>query len=381
VSSDDGIVLELCGGPGGLSEALRRLGIARCVGLEIDKWACATRAAAGHRTIRCDISEYPVSLVRRKVAGVCGSPPCVTYSAAGDRAGMLVTAPAESLIRDLLAGRDTRDAHRVQMAAVLAGALPGWPTEKVARTAASAALVAEPARFIHACRPEWVALEQVPAVLPLWKVYASELRARGYRVWTGVLNAADYGVPQVRLRAILIASLVRYVACPPATHYDPRRPQLLGEPWVSMPDALGWGPPGRPAPTVTAGGTASGGAETFGHRSRDMLEAERDAGRWVPRQVPSWVWGRPATTVQGDGRLGRPGHKNRDRGGESQFAEDSVRVTPEEAAILQGFPPGYPFQGTKTARSRQIGDAWPPPLAFHVLAEATGIRIDAEAAA
>jgi DNA (cytosine-5)-methyltransferase 1 len=79
-----------------------------------------------------------------------------------------------------------------------------------------------------------------------------------------------------------------------------------------------------------------------------------------------WVRDRPATTVCGDPRIGRPGHKDRDQG-EAQFAEDAVRVTVREAAILQGFPADYPWQGTKTQQYRMVGDAVPPPLAAAVL--------------
>ena len=107
--------------------------------------------------------------------------------------------------------------------------------------------MAEPARFIAASRPEWVALEQVPAVLPLWQVYAAELRRMGYSAWCGKLNAADYGVPQTRERAILIAPGCAGCRRPEPTHYDPRKGmQLWGTPWVSMADALGWGATGRP---------------------------------------------------------------------------------------------------------------------------------------
>lgn len=494
----------------------------RPLGIELDAAACATRAAAGHRTIRADVAAFPVDRLAGRVRGIIGSPPCTTFSAAGDQAGTALTAMLANLIGDTFADMDTRDMHRAAMATELTRS--EWAndlaedkrTAKIASAVASAALVAEPARFIRACRPEWIALEQVPAVLPLWQVYATELRKMGYSAWAGKLNSADYGVPQTRERAILIASRVRRVARPEPTHYDPRKgDQLWGTPWVSMADALGWGATGRPGPSVTAGGTQTGGAEPFARGGREALEAAREAGEWAlragnqphaavrpapapapamafghnaarvqwvlntnrdqrpdgsrqtvdpstapapaltsksggqwvlqrqsgsafrdtqrPRELDeaaqtitgaesaagsgngaglawtfrnnnnnnactrsldepagtlffsqrsnwaAWVAERPATTVQGDPRIGRPEHKDRE-GGESQFAQESVRITVEEAAVLQSFPPDYPFQGTKTARFRQVGDAIPPLLAEHVLAMATGInRLEAAA--
>jgi DNA (cytosine-5)-methyltransferase 1 len=96
----------------------------------------------------------------------------------------------------------------------------------------------------------------------------------------------------------------------------------------------------------------------------------------------SWVRERPATTALGDPRIGRPGHKGREAGGESHYAVDSVRITIEQAAVLQSFPPDYPWRGTKTARFRQVGDAIPPLLARHVLAALTGKpAVDASSAA
>ena len=521
----DDVVLETFGGPGGWAEAAAALGL-RDLGLELDSAACATRRAAGHLAVQCDVSKFPVEQLTGKTWGQAHSPVCIMFSAAGTGAGNLLTDILAAGIRDAFAGRKTRALRRREMAHALrcskwggdqpytlawdrkiqaawkrkllarkgsrtalrrdmasapAGAHPARAqrSAKIWAAVRSASLVLEPARFIAAGRPEWTAMEQVPSVLPLWEVYSDELRRMGYSAWTGKLNAADYGVPQTRERAILIASRVREVWRPEPTHYDPRKgDQLWGTPWVSMAEALGWGATARPAPTATAGGTSTGGAEPFGHRDRDALEAERDAGRWALRkergagllerggprrdhpldepaptvtagvagsgprlswvlhtnrdQRPdgtrqtadpttataltaksggqwvvkgfrnnnnnnnnacersidepagtlffgqrsnwaAWVTERPATTVQGDPRVGRPGHKDR-VGGEAQFEQDSVRITVREAAILQSFPADYPFQGTKTAAFRQVGDAVPPLLAEHILSMATGIK-------
>ena len=66
-------------------------------------------------------------------------------------------------------------------------------------------LAAEPMRWAYALRPRWIACEQVPPVLPLWEHMALLLRGMGYRTWAGILSAEEYGVPQTRERAVLMA--------------------------------------------------------------------------------------------------------------------------------------------------------------------------------
>src|SRR6185312_8079855 len=90
------------------------------------------------------------------------------------------------------------------------------------------ALVLEPLRFALECCPQWIALEQVPDVLPVWEAYAFVLRAHGWSVWCGILNSADYGVPQTRRRAILMAHRREDVQPPAPTHCDGGASTLLG---------------------------------------------------------------------------------------------------------------------------------------------------------
>jgi DNA (cytosine-5)-methyltransferase 1 len=73
-------------------------------------------------------------------------------------------------------------------------------------------------RYAAELRPRWIALEQVPPVLPIWQYMADRLRGLGYRPWTGILSAEEYGVPQTRKRAILVASLDGRVGPPAPTH-------------------------------------------------------------------------------------------------------------------------------------------------------------------
>ncbi|MFE7272423.1 DNA cytosine methyltransferase [Streptomyces sp. NPDC057623] len=407
------MVLDLFAGPGGWSHALAVLGV-RDIGLEWDEWACKTRAAQGQLTIRTDVAMYPVWPFLGKTTGLIASPPCQAWSMAGKRLGLLDQPLVHQAVADLATGRDTREQ--------LLGACRD----------ARSLLAAEPMRYLHALnqhgQPEWVAMEEVPDVLPLWRQYAAILRSWGYSVWSGILNAADYGVPQTRRRAILLASRTRTAEPPLPTHAKAAEPESLFGPgrakWVSMAEALGWGATDRPGPTVCAGGGPGGGPEPFPSGSRKTLSDARARGTWSPRSdtdvVPAfhressgktaghcsretrptgvaapslapdarrWAWSlrsnnQANATVR---RLSEPagtlffGHRANEctwvadttagrLEGEQQPVPDPIRITAREAGILQSFPAEYPWRGNKGQQFSQIGNAVPPRLAAHLLA-------------
>jgi len=81
--------------------------------------------------------------------------------------------------------------------------------------------------------------------------------------------------------------------------------------------------------------------------------------------------------VAGDRRVHPPGHKlNGDdvaagREYEGRAGKNALTITIDEAAVLQSFPVGFPWQGTQTAQFRQVGNAVPPLMAAAVLAALT----------
>lgn len=361
-------VLDLYAGPGGWSEGLASLGL-RCVGLELDGDACRTRVAAGHATVRTDVTAYPPEPFGA-FAGIVASPPCQAFSAAGKREG----------IEDIPSLHDAIERCR-----------GGWDADVLDREwlDARSPLVLEPLRWTWSVRPTWLACEQVPDVLPLWRHMADVLRAWGYDATALRLNSADYGVPQTRRRAFLLAHREGVRVARP-THAECPEPGLFStlQPWVSMADALGWVPGLRamdprqspkararvvpdtePSRTICAEKLAHG-VEVWRLRAgTNANDVERAPDEPAPTMrfgdrlnTVSWIHNRPATSIVGTWSphmVAPPGH--REYTVPRQDSEGAVKITLEEAAVLQGFRADYPFQGSKTSRFRQVGNAVPPP--------------------
>lgn len=359
------MIVDAFAGPGGWDRGAASLGL-RPVGIEWGEAECRTRAAAGHLTIRADVATWPAETLRERLAGFIISSPCPDFSAAGKRAGL---------------------------------------------SGETGPLVYEVMRWANEARPRWIAAENVKEVAPIFRTFRAPLAALGYSVWSGVLDVADYGVPQNRRRAILLASLDRAVAPPAPTHSKSGHREMFGAGrlrWVSMAEALSWGYADSQWRLRTSNYTGPEDDRRYYERSIDepAPTVVPNAGRdnWKLRHpgrtygvtttttttepaptvalghnMAEWCWERPATTVQGTPRIARPGHTGGSPDKQWQY-HNAIAVEMWELGVLQGFPADYPWQGNKTEQARQIGNAVPPPFAAALVAAVSG-RAVREAAA
>ncbi|WP_327403730.1 DNA cytosine methyltransferase [Streptomyces sp. NBC_01288] len=207
--------------------------------------------------------------------------------------------------------------------------------------------------LVHSIQPRALLLENLPALVES-PAYAgirdfiqSELTHLGYGFRWFVLNAADFGVPQERRQGILVA---------------------LKKPWL---DAFT-----PPEPTVDA-------HVPVGRALRRSMRARgwRDADAWAAQALsvaPTLVGGSdnrggadlgPSGTKRAWARMGVNAGSLADEvpGAEYRWPRSAdpaqmLKITVDQAALLQSFPPEWHITGKKTARYRQIGHATPPPV-------------------
>jgi DNA (cytosine-5)-methyltransferase 1 len=216
-------------------------------------------------------------------------------------------------------------------------------------------LFPEALRLVREVGPAAVMLENVKGLAErkfsdYREAVIDELESLGYEVQWQVLNACEYGVPQLRPRFVLVAIKRRY-----ATHFTwptpTSTPPTVGEVLFPLMAANGW--PGAKAwakransiaPTIVGGSHKHGGPDLGPTRARaDWLRLGVE-GRTIAEDAP------PADAPH----------------------DYLPRLTCEMVALIQGFDADWEFVGRKTSKYRQIGNAFPPPVA-----QAIGVRIKA----
>lgn len=203
-------------------------------------------------------------------------------------------------------------------------------------------------RLIAEIQPKAVMIENVRGFLsPLFSDYRDQLRATFRKLrfeadWK-LFNASDYGVSQLRPRVVIIA--LRHDI---KDMFDWPAPSKQAAPAVGdrLQDLMAangwegashWAAQARDiAPTIVGGSKKHGGPDLGPTRARAAWAAMGVEGRTIAETAPE------------PGFTGMP------------------RLTTRMVARLQGFPDDWQFHGRKTAAYRQIGNAFPPPVAAAV---------------
>jgi DNA (cytosine-5)-methyltransferase 1 len=294
--------LEICAGGGGQSLGLHQAGFAHRAAVEIDPHAC--------ETLRLNHPEW--NIVERDIHQFDGT----SYSGVDLLAGG-VPCPPFSIAGKQLGADDERD------------------------------LFPRALRLVEECEPAAVMLENVRGLSTArFAGYREQVLARlrddlGYEAGWEVLNACDFGVPQLRPRFILVA-----MKAPVFKHFkwpaEIETPPTVGAALYEYMAAAGW--PGAKAWAEKANGigpTIVGGSRKHGGPDLGPTRARND---WLRLHV------------DGKGLADAPPKA-------TDPADHLPRLTLPMAAAIQGFPSSWRFYGRKTAAYRQIGNAFPPPVA------------------
>lgn len=243
------------------------------------------------------------------------------------------------------------DARRYRGVDLVAGGVPCPPFSKAGRQLGAddeRDLFPEALRIVREAEPRAVMLENVRGLLdPVFEGYreelARELEACGYRVFWKLHHASDFGVPQLRPRTLLVGIAEEFADsfAWPAAEADPA--PTVGEALFAEIASRGWRGAaqwrkraGRIAPTLVGGSKKHGGPDLGPTRAKKAWAELGVDGMGLANEPPERDF------------VGMP------------------RLTVGMTATLQGFPSDWQFAGLKTAAYRQVGNAFPPPVAAAV---------------
>lgn len=298
--------VEICAGAGGQALGLERAGFRHIALVEIEEKYCETLKLnrPNWNVINQDVKDF-TGEGYENVDLFAGGVPCPPFSKAGKQLGK----------------EDERD------------------------------LFPDALRIVEKIKPKVVMLENVRGIFDdVFVSYRRSIRRKlnklGYSVQWKLLNASDFGVPQLRPRAILIA--VRKDLHKKFTYPRPSNDTItVGDALYDMIRENGWegadewrNQANQVAPTIVGGSKKHGGADLGPTRAKKAWAEIGIDGNGIVDDPPSSDF------------VGKP------------------RLTNSMVACIQGFPRTWRFNGKKTSVYRQIGNAFPPPVA-----EAVGIQI------
>lgn len=293
--------IEICAGAGGQALGLEMAGFKHIALVEYEKKYCETlKKNRPEWNIICeDVKNFSGKPYRNKIDLLAGGVPCPPFSVAGKQLG----------------SDDERD------------------------------LFPEALRLIEEINPKAVMLENVRGFLdPAFKDYRESILKRidelGYNVQIKLLNASDYGVPQLRPRIVIVGirkDVQGKFSYPLPTS---EKVKTVGETLLDLmkknhwQNANEWAKQASTiAPTIVGGSKKHGGPDLGPIRARKAWAQLGVDGKGIANEAP-----------------------------EKDF-EGMPRLTPRMIARIQGFPDTWNFGDKKTAACRMIGNAFPPPVA------------------
>ncbi len=298
--------VEMCAGAGGQALGLERAGFAHSALVEIEPDYCATlRKNRPQWKVQAEDLNTFDGRPYKGVEMLAGGLPCPPFSIAGKQLGQ-------------------RDERNLFPAAL---------------------------RLVDEIRPKAVMIENVRGFLgAVFEDYREHLRGQlkklGYKADWRLLNASDFGVPQLRPRVVIVA-----LREDKADQFDwpqilAHNPPTVGETLYDLMAAKGWKGAkawkqraDEIAPTIVGGSKKHGGPDLGPTRARTAWASLGVNGSTVAEEAPDRDF------------VGMP------------------RLTVRMVARIQGFSDDWQFAGGKTIAYRQVGNAFPPPVAHAVGAE------------